>query len=495
MKKASLFVLVCFGCGFLPGLAGAAGTYYSVNDSYREQRNYRPGQSVPYDSPCSPMTSSCPYTQRASARQYETTNVVTQQKVKKVEKQGPQQRSGLYVNGGLTHEMAKWHFDMNQAGSRLNYSDLSWNVFDLTARYGFETSGTGLVLDGGFRYGWQYDESPMVDDDISNGGVAVGAWDGESSAGNAFSAQQVEHALSIGTSKGGTTMGFNVGIGLDGIWNFAGVRVTPSVGWRYFKYKLETKQNYGLSIDTINFANNCIQVGGEIQCDPALLFFNVNSSGEVEYSVGERIYRDDDGDGYSDWSGIQVPVDGMFDYVETDGTYYYEQSGVSHSYEVEWSGPYLALDMDYDINKYNAINARFELGLPSYTSTGDQPYRFDWEHSKSVEDTAGFGDAWHIGLGLNWLTSITDSVALSVGLTFDRYSVSDAKAKTYLSKSYYEDIYQAYYDAVLGGNTDFSADLADLESMRANGWVVEADSEVNSIYQSMGIRVGLFGKF
>jgi hypothetical protein len=101
----------------------------------------------------------------------------------------------------------------------------------------------------------------------------------------------------------------------------------------------------------------------------------------------------------------------------------------------------LALDMLYDINQNNSVNAYLEVGLPSYTATGDQPYRFDWEHPKSVEDSSGVGSAFHLGLGANWTTALTDNVALSVGVTYDYYTVSDADAKTYLNGEYYNDIY------------------------------------------------------
>ena len=191
--------------------------------------------------------------------------------------------------------------------------------------------------------------------------------------------------------------------------------------------------------------------------------------------------------------------------INTGSTYYYQQPGVSHSYETTWAGPYVALDMDYVINQYNAVNGRIELGFPGYSSVGDQPYRFDWAHPKSVEDEAGMFGAIHFGAGANWTTSITDSVALSIGLTYDYYSVSGADAKTYLNSGFYTD----WYNMILNSdkwNGDESAmldpetgdataiNIKNLES-ECPGWVCSIDSEIESFYKSIGIRVGVNAKF
>ena len=194
------------------------------------------------------------------------------------------------------------------------------------------------------------------------------------------------------------------------------------------------------------------------------------------------------------------------EWISSEGSYYYEQPGTSHSYEVEWSGPYVALDMDYTINQNNSINGRVELGLPGYTATGDQPYRLDWAHPKSVEDSAGMASGLHLGLGTNWVTAITNTVSLSVGLTYDYYTVSDAEAKTYLNGSYYDSLYaareKAWTDA--GKSLDDILDptngdpvainIKELES-QCSGWTCTAENEVKSFYKSMGIRVGINAKF
>jgi hypothetical protein len=265
-------------------------------------------------------------------------------------------------------------------------------------------------------------------------------------------------------------------------------------------------------MSTFDFNNSCYtSPDGQTDCVPAMMFFNTNvdtTTGKI--TISDLTYSDYiadlNQDGTSENIGFIIP-DGL-DYVDVPNTFYFAQSGISHSYEVEWSGPYLALDMLYDININNAVNARVEFGLPSYTATGDQPYRYDWQHPKSVEDKGGFGSAFHFGAGANWMTKITDSISLSIGITYDYYTVSDADAKTFLNSEFYEKEYNWYLDRWLAaGQTE--ADMLnpdpdsgepaaiDIKKMEQDcpGWVCTADGEIESFYKSLGIRVGINAKF
>ena len=512
MKKVSLFILM-----LVPFAANAAGTYYtgayqSPQTRYSTQTyaQRQTGYNRSYTTPSYASTRYNTYNTAGNAAA-QNTAATTQQSGASAQ---ASKKTGFWLDAGITHQMAQWQFEMAQSGSILSYDNIGWNVLDVSAGYAFGVGKTTMQIDAGLLYGMQWGESAMYDDDITNGGYFLTSWtgdvtgDGEKDSGTF---DQIGHAMSIGTSKGGNMLGFNVGFGLTDMFRIGNVRLTPSVGFRYLKYKLTTENNYGLAVDT----HACFEIEGsdEIQCDPALIFNLDNGKQAI-------IWRDD----------IKVPVkipDGSTS-VDTAGTYYYQQPGESHSYETTWMGPYLALDMDYDINQNNAVNARVELGLPGYKSVGDQPYRFDWAHPKSVEDEAGMFGAFHFGLGANWTTAITDSVALSIGLTYDYYTVSGADAKTYLNMNYYDDLYNerlAVYEKAYpsGGNYgghDYTAkeimlgiaaaenpDLSDvpkgdgtamnIEYLReaCPGGVCKTDGEIESFYKSLGIRVGISARF
>ncbi|MBO4746081.1 MAG: hypothetical protein J5613_03365 [Alphaproteobacteria bacterium] len=530
---------------FLPEMLYAAGTYYNGNYTSPQRNNYnynmngygaRPQQNAAYNNGAYNTTNTTYSRDTTYSRtrtgvmpnsnvyvggNYQNYTRVTesnpQQQTRQVRKSG--QSEGLSLGATLTHEFASWNFSMNSAGSELHYDNIRWNVLDAIAKYDFGTGNTPMRIEAGLKYGIQFGNSTMVDDDITNGGYLVTEWydhddlnhNGVVDSGEPleYLGPQVGHSLSIGDSSGGDMFGFHAGFGLPGMFNIGSARVTPSVGFRYFKHKLETKKDHGLTVDT----GTCTAVSGsdEIQCDPLVIAVNYTGTELVGGHVlwdAEKIFNED-----GEWTGYWV-LGSNENAVTVDGTYMFYLPSISHSYETTWMGPYLALDLEYEINANNAFNARFELGLPMYTSTGDQPYRSDWEHPKSVEDKGGFGDAWHIGLLANYMTALSDAVALSIGVTFDYYTLSGGEANTYLNSSYYTSRYNAllnYYQNTLGlteydmlngyeaggvtyGPNAEAVNIKQLES-DCSGWVCKTDNEIDSIYKSMGLRVGIQARF
>ncbi len=509
MKKIPSFLFKCSALLMVPVAANAAGTYYTGSYQSPQQSRYSQ-QSYAQRSRTTSYSQQSPnaYTRNQYANNaYSNTRMV--QNSRQVNSAQPQAqvaanqnaKNGFTLGAGLSRQTSMWQFEMAKSGSVLHYDNIDWNVLDVNAVYDFNLGNTSVRLGAGFKYGMQAGESTMVDDDITNGGYFVSEWsDGDNclrqdAEGNcleyAFLGNQTGHALSIGTSKDGSMMEFNGGIGLTDFFKWGNVKVTPSIGWRHLTYKLETSKNYGMSVDTYDGAGGCMTVPGsdELQCDPVLIF--VDSAGnQLAFQMATR----------NENGVIEVPS-GAYNEVDVSGTFYWEQPGVSHSYEVEWSGPYFALEMLYDINVNNAVNAYVELGLPSYTATGDQPYRFDWQHPKSVEDSAGIGSAFHLGLGANWTTAITDSVALSLGMTYDYYTVSDADAETYLSESYYMDIYNTILNEGYDGNEilmlEKDAVAQNIVKLQEEcpGWVCKDDGEIESFFKSLGVRVGIKARF
>ena len=486
MRKVSLFALMLL----MPIVANAAGTYYSgYTNAYQSPQTRYSTQTYAQRQTGYASRYNNAYNTSYASRYNNNTATSAQQQNTATSNQATtsaNKKSGFWLDAGISHEMAQWQFEMAQSGSILSYDNVGWNVLDVSGGYAFDVGSTTLQVDAGLKYGMQWGESTMYDDDITNGGFLVTTWINANDGTEI--GDQIGHAMSIGTSQGGNMLGFNVGFGLTDIFKIGNVTLTPSVGYRYLKYKLETENNYGLSVDT----TACFQIEGsdEIQCDPAII---------VNLSDGKQqiIWRDD----------IDLPMDvpGNAESINTGSTYYYHQPGVSHSYETTWAGPYIAMDMDYVINQNNAVNGRLELGFPGYTSVGDQPYRFDWAHPKSVEDEAGMFSAFHLGMAANWTTAITDSVALSLGVTYDYYTVSGANAKTYLNGSFYTDWYNEILnstqwngdeEAMLNPDTG-DATAINIKALEEScpGWVCSTDGEIESFYKSLGVRVGINAKF
>ena len=485
-----LFNMAVFGA--LPGIAGAAGTYYN-NNVYQRYGTNNSGYNA------SGRSYAARYGQQtATATTQSATRVATRAGgVKQVAKAGAK-KQGFVANATLSHETASWNFDMKTAGSKLHYDNVTWNVLDGNIAYYFGDS-TPMQVKVGARYGMQFGDTPMIDDDISNGGYLVTTW--TDASGNILG-YQTGHALSVGTSKKGNQMGFNAAFGLTDYFKWGRVKMTPSVGYRYLKYKLKTEQNYGTALEIFESTDahpyiTCVSgYMGEIQCDPYLLFYgdddSVTITGRVQYTTGaiSDIIQMPDGTVMSNVIGVG-----------TGGSYYYEQAGTSHEYTTTWAGPYLAMDMEYEIDSKNSVAGGIELGLPYYTSEGNQPYRYDWQHPKSVEDTGKLGDAYHLGLNAMWKTAVSDATMVTLGFSYDYYNVSKATAKTFLNGSYYTELKEDYQAQLENTSltTDqiaaINAEIATINSYQAAGWVLESPDEIKSVYKSMGLRLGLEMKF
>lgn len=513
MKYLPRFLVRCSMLVLVPVAANAAGTYYTGNYQSPQQQRYanqsysanRAGGTFTQNGVTYNRTNAGGYynnyNNAAYSNQGGQQQAVAQPQARSA--QSASSRKGFVVDAGLSHEVAMWQFEMKEAGSKLHYDNIGWNVLNLNASYDFNLGNTTLRVMAGGKYGMQFGETSMIDDDVTNGGYLSDMFfedaneNGQYDKGETLIATQDGHALSIGKSDGGNMYGLHMGFGMTDLFTLGRVKFTPSIGYRYFKYKLETKNNYGMAIDTIQ----CFDIGGELQCDPVLIFKNGGQN------FNENIPLRDNPFVY-----LNVPAGSTE--VDTAGTYYYDQPGVSHSYEVSWSGPYLAMDMEYEINKSNYVTGRIELGFPGYTATGNQPYRFDWAHPKSVEDKANMFSALHLGLGANWMTAITDSVSLSLGVTYDYYTVSGADTKTYLNGDYYAteldrllkggtynvNGFDVYYGTGYASEAEMleqnaaAAAIAGLEE-DCPGWVCSSGSEVDSFYKSLGVRVGIVAKF
>jgi len=485
MKKLSWSVLGVSIFAMMPVIAGAAGTYYD-GSSYRSSQAYGNNRGGYY----STYGAGRGYGQSQTTVSRNTTTRVTK-KASATQKSGQVKsaKKGFHLGATLSHEFANWDFELKSAGSKLRYDGLAWNIVSADAAYYFDTS-VPVQVNFGARYGKQSGETSMIDDDITRGGYG---YEDHYDASNNYLGRTTGYAMSLGTSDGGTQWGFNAGIGLTDVFSVGRVKMTPSIGYRYFKHELTTKSNSGLTMDVfVGNSNlvNCINVNGEVQCDPYVGF--VESNGDITATGRLNAQAE----------YIEIPA-GSFVGVTLGDTYYYSQAGTSHKYETEWAGPYVALDMEYAINNNNFVNAGIELGLPMYDSKGDQPYRIDWAHPTSVEDKADLGKAYHLGMNAMWSTALSESVMLSLGMTYDYYKVDGADATTYLNPSWYQnllDIAIANRDAAAAASdTDaqiyYQNIVNELNGYKSNGWKIETKDEIKSIYSAMGVRLGVSVKF
>ncbi len=515
--KKILFI-VC--SSVFPNFLLAAGTYYNGNytglqNRYRQSAgfqasSYQPGQGRPMNISNTGYNS---FGMRQYSNGYQRTNnylnsgqagrfgYQNQNSSRSTNNsKNTNDNKKFILNAGLSREMGTWNVEMKEAGSILTYNNLSWNVFSANGTYSFDAGDVKLKIDGSLKYGLQSGSSSMVDDDVTKGGLLGTLWKDDD--GNKLDQSYIT-ALSVGTSSDGSQFGLNIGLGFQDVFKLGKANFTPSFGYRIFKHKLQTSKNYGLAVER---TSKCKEVNGEKQCDVVLVAIDEHGKKTILKRINTYQKKIEN-----------FPNDTKD--LDTGNTYYFYQPGITHLYDTSWNGLYLAVDMNYEINENNNVDGRLELGLPSYYSQGSQPYRRDWQNPKSIEDSKPIFGAVHLGLKSNYNTNVSDNIMLSVGFTYDYYSVDGANARTYLNSEYYknreQDIINEWKKVkLLSELTDgdyssptFKALSNELKNLKfeykslkkiendCKGWVCSMDNEVSSFYKSMGIRAGIKIKF
>ena len=183
-------ILSCSLVAMLPVMAHAAGTYYNGRGYSSPQRNYattpyaarQQNTSYTQDTTYTRTRTVTPNANAAVGQPYQNYTRVVGGQTQNVyaTSASPQTTNtsgtGFVLNAGISHEFASWAFDMKEAGSKLHYDNLHWNVFDVSAAYKFNAGNTLMRIDAGLRYGLQFGDSPMIDDDTTNGGYIVTEW-------------------------------------------------------------------------------------------------------------------------------------------------------------------------------------------------------------------------------------------------------------------------------------------------------------------------------
>ena len=87
-------------------------------------------------------------------------------------------------------------------------------------------------------------------------------------------------------------------------------------------------------------------------------------------------------------------------------------SGLKSTYQTEWKGPWVGVDLNFDIKKQHNIFLKFEYHWADYYAEADWNLRSDFAHPKSFEHNAD-GNGIVISTGINFFTNYPVSLHLS----------------------------------------------------------------------------------
>jgi hypothetical protein len=186
----------------------------------------------------------------------------------------------------------------------------------------------------------------------------------------------------------------------------------------WFSIYLKGMAGYGWIIDGRNRDSDYATDGNSIEESRSINDADDGSVLDLSIAIGPHLSSKD-----SCWSII--PLLG-YSYHEqrltmTDGQQIIPPSGafdgLDSTYETEWSGPWIGVDIAYlPVSKWT-FTANIEYHWVDYSAEADWNLRDDFQHPKSFEHEAD-GDGWAAGVGVNY--SLNEH--LSVGLNGDYLS-------------------------------------------------------------------------
>ena len=98
--------------------------------------------------------------------------------------------------------------------------------------------------------------------------------------------------------------------------------------------------------------------------------------------------------------------------------------GITHMYFVDWSGPFVGLNLERKISNREEVTLYAEYFLPHYKVWGNWPNRTDWMHDPSFIDEGGSGLG--LLLNLNYKYLIKNNIQFVLGAEYEYLENSNA---------------------------------------------------------------------
>ena len=354
-------------------------------------------------------------------------------------------KTTLYVN--YARRFADFEFKTG-VNSILEWDDMLFNEINVGAKHVFDIRGLDLSIYADYTHGKLAGGGLSMDYDLE-------PYDYAYPSDGIFT-------ISMG-DQSGTTNHLKFGIGIHHIWDVAGWKITPHIGYEIFKHDLKMSNHiypnpgvylplmtnhgdyvfgdtageyYAVSVDTpIDDDSGLYQVcmGPE---DIKIVLSSGSASGNTLYPLGEDLttvdYTSSLGTipwGVSEGECVVIGGDGM---VRVDGT--------THIYNTTWSGFYLGMEFEKQMTLADKLRFYVQVSMPKYSSEGIWPNRDDWQQNPSFLDEGDNG-AIAYEAEMEYDYKLSDRMSLSLKASTDYFHVGNIPGELYVAQSveYYED--------------------------------------------------------
>jgi hypothetical protein len=400
------------------------------------------------------------------------------------------------ITADYARRFADFQFETG-VNSILEWDDMVMNEIGFNVQHNFQMRNYDLFAFAEYRYGT-----------LSNGGLSM---DYDLKPYDERYPNEGIFTISMG-DQSGTTNHYKFGFGAKHVWDVAGWKLSPSIGYEVFQHNLEMSNhiypNPGVYLPLMNqygeyiygdsngqyysigqgvappagFFQVCLSPEDimvarvdPITRQPILVQTGVDVNGQPVYGPDTQVYN-------PVWLDLPWGV-GPGECVVIGGDGMIVVPGTTHIYNTTWSGIYFGLEMEKQMTYVDKLRFYFQLGLPSYSAEGTWPNRTDWQQNPSFIDKGSNG-AYSYRLEMEYNYRLSDRMQLMVKADTDYFYVGKIPGELYVAE---------YSVWLVNQNGDYILDtngLPVLEKIPAHTEHI-SDSLKSAVWQSFGLHLGV----
>lgn len=351
------------------------------------------------------------------------------------------------IYAGYSRRFADFEFKTG-VNSILEWDDMVFNEINVGAQHNFSLRDFDLFVYGQYTYGKLEHGGLSMDYDLEPYDAAY-PYDGI-------------FTISMG-DQSGTSNHLKFGLGARHVWDIAGWKLSPSIGYEIFKHDLKMSNHYypnpGIYLPLLTSDGQYVYgdetgnyFSGPIGLTPPDDWYQVcmspedillvqntptGSVGNGFFTLGDKLVTGE----YNELAGTVPWGVGKGECVIIGGDGPIIVEGTTHIYNTTWSGFYVGLEIEKQMTLTDKLRFYMQFGLPKYSSEGTWPMRTDWQQNPSFTDEGSKG-AYSYAAELEYNMRLSDRLQLVLKADTNLFHVGKIGGKLYVA----EDIHWAMTD-------------------------------------------------
>jgi len=387
------------------------------------------------------------------------------------------------VYAGYQRRFADFQFKTG-VNSILEWDDMIFNEINVGAQHNFTLRGFDMFAYADYTFGDMASAGLSMDYDLE-------PYDWSDERYGIFT-------ISMGDQSGRTNH-LRLGIGARHVWDIAGWKLSPSIGYEVFKHNLKMSNhlypNPGIYLPLMATSGDYVYgdesgnyytlpVDAKVPSDWYQVCMSpedirlVNAPSSYA-SLGTSFLTTEytDSMGVVPWgvSGGECVIIGGDGPILVDGT--------THIYNTTWSGFYVGLEIEKQMTLSDKLRFYVQFGLPKYSAEGIWPNRDDWQQNPSFLDEGDNG-AYSYMAEMEYDLKVSNRLQLALKVDTNYFHVGKIGGELYIA---------SYGEYLIDENGQYVLDDNGYPIYKTTAAYTETISESlkEAVWQSFSVHLGV----